>query len=232
MKSFRKNEKIIAMAFGVHWEWRGFGSVSDAFFERYGVLAYEFGPWMIEDIYIWTSGLEVNLKIREGVEGGLKIKRPFGRDGRFERWVERPEDLYTLPLERKGWEVLAAELAGAGLVLGPYPEEAPGHDQLLFLLERAGCQSVLVVKERGGRWWQGPNGRVLVEWSAIEKPQALLSVSLESEDLSGEEGGETDEEAKADLQAAIEAFHLDHERLIPMNYMDALAHWINGRQIS
>jgi hypothetical protein len=223
---------VIAMAFGVHWEWRGFGSISEAFFDRYGVLPYEFGPLKVEDIYIWTPDLEVNLKIREGEEGGLKFKRPFGRDGHFERWVERAEDLYPLPLARQGWEVLAAELAAAGLVLGPYPEEAPGHDQLLFLLERAGCRSVLVVKERGGRWWQGPNGRVLVEWSMIEKPQTLLSLSLESEDLSAEARAMTDEEAKADLQAAIDALHFDRESLVPMNYMDALTTWINDRQIN
>jgi hypothetical protein len=65
------------MAFGVHWEWRGFGSVSDAFFGRYGNLAYEFGPQKIEDIYIWVPGLEVNLKIREGEEGGLKSSAPL-----------------------------------------------------------------------------------------------------------------------------------------------------------
>jgi hypothetical protein len=219
------------MAFGVHWEWRGFGSISEAFFDRYGVLAYEFGPLMVEDIYIWAPNLEVNLKIREGEEGGLKFKRPFGRDGRFERWVERAEDLYSLPLARQGWEVLAAELAAAGMVLGPYPEEAPGHDQLLFLLERAGCQSVLVVKERGARWWQGPNGRVLVEWSAVEKPQELLSVALESEDLSGEAMGAANEEAKAALKGAIEALQLEREPLVPMNYMDALAVWLEGREI-
>ena len=220
------------MAFGMHWEWRGFGSVSEAFFERYGSLAYGYGPLKVEDIYLWTSGLKVNLKIREGEEGGLKFKRPFGRDGCFQRWVERPGDLYPLPLQRQGWEVLAAELADAGLVLGPYPEEAPDHDQLLFLLERTGCQSVLVVKDRGGRWWQGPNGRVLVEWSLVQKPQILLSVSLESEDLSAEGNELTDGQARADLQAAIAEFDLDHESLVSMNYMDVLAMWLNGRQIA
>jgi hypothetical protein len=216
------------MAFGTHWEWRGFGDVSHAFFERYEVLTYQFGPLKGDDLYIWAPGLTANLKIREGYFGGLKFKRRLGKDGRFECWIEHPGDLHDLPLDKAAWQALAVELGSAGLVLGPYPPEPPGHDQLLFLLERAGCRSLLVTKERGGRWWPGPNGRVLVEWTAIHKPQTILSISLESEDLAGEGAGLTDEQAKADLQAAFEALGLDHEPLLPMNYMDAVDIWVGG----
>jgi hypothetical protein len=220
------------MAIGRHWEWRGFGSVSDAFFERYRDLAYAFGPQKIDDLYVWAPGLQVNLKIRQGAFEGLKIKRPSGKEGRFECWIERPEDFYDLPLTEFAWQALAVELAGAGLVLGPYPNNPPGLEDLLFLLEGAGCESLLVSKERGGRWWEGPNGRVLVEWTAIHQPQAILSLSLESQDTNPESSDFSDHKAKADLQAAILALGLDRESLALMNFLHALAIWIDGRRIS
>ena len=219
------------MALGTHWEWRGFGEVSHAFFDRYGDLNYQFGPLKVDDLYIWTPDLKVNLKIREGAYGGLKVKRPLGQHGRFQRWSEHPDDLHALPLDKTAWHALATVLGNAGLVLGPYPTDPPGHDQLLFLLERAGCKSLLVRKERGGRWWQGPNGRVLVEWTAINKPQLIVSISLESEDTAAGDDGLTDEQAKADLQAALEALDLNRQALAPMNYMDAVAVWVGGRII-
>ena len=86
-------------------------------------------------------------------------------------------------------------------------------------------------QERGGRWWQGPNGRVLIEWTAISKPQPILSISLESEDLSGESPVLTDAQAKADLEAALQALELEQEPLRPMNYMDALSVWGAGKII-
>lgn len=221
----------MTMALGKHWEWRGFGSVAEAFWERYGGLAYAFGPLKVDDLYLWAPGLRVNLKIRQGFYEGLKIKRPLGKDGRFECWVELPDDLHDLPLAEPAWQALAGELAGAGLVLGSYPDEAPGQDELLFLLESAGCESLLVRKERGGRWWPGPNGRVLVEWTAILKPQNILSISLESEDTTRTGGGLTGDQARADLQAAIQALDLDQEALQPMNYLEALAIWLDGRRI-
>ena len=139
--------------------------------------------------------------------------------------------MQEFPLAETASHSLAAELPNGDLVLGPYPAQAPDRDQLLFILERAGCRSLLVRKERGGRWWQGPNGRVLVEWAAILKPQRTFSIGLESENTAGEGTAVTDAQAKADLRAALEALYLDQEPLVSMNYMDALANWIDGGQI-
>ena len=210
------------MALGKHWEWRGFGEVSETFIERYGRLKRAFGPLKVRDLYIWTPGVRANVKMREGELGGLKFKRLVERDGRFECWSEDAAELFAFPLQEPGWQMLAAELAQAGLDIGSLPQQAPQSDEVAALLESAGCKMVLVPKERGARWLPGPNGRVLVEWTAIHEPQPVLSIGLESEDTRDRL---TDEQAKADLHAAIEALQLYQEPLYVMNYLDIAGLW-------
>lgn len=217
------------MAFGIHWEWRGFGVVSESFIERYGRLDHAFGPQKVEDLYIWAPRLGANLKIRAGESGGLKFKRLLEKDGRLDCAVEDPAELLPFPLQEPAWHMLAAELSQAGIDIGPFPGQAPGSEKFAALLERAGCKLVLVPKERGARWWQGPNGRVLVERTAIHKPQPILSIGLESEDTGD---GVTNEQAKADLQAAIAALKLDQEPLRVMNYLDIVALWARGETVN
>ena len=220
------------MALGTHWEWRGFGDVSDSFTDRYGRLNYQYGPQELQDIYIWIPESDLNLKIRAGAGGGLKFKRFMGKDGRLEQWSEEPVDLFDFPLQEPAWQSLAGELAKANLALGSYPEHPPGRDQLLAALEKAGCKTVAVNKQRWGRWWQGPNGRVLVEWTTIQKPQPILTISLESQDTAVEGDGLTDEQAKVDVRAAISMLSLKQEPLRVMNYTDALAIWAQGTIIT
>jgi hypothetical protein len=220
------------MAFGTHWEWRGFGDVSDPFTDRYGRLNYQYGPQELQDIYIWIPESDLNLKVRAGAGGGLKFKRLIGKDGRLEQWSEEPADLFDFPLQEPAWQALAGELAKANLALGSYPEHPPGREQLLATLEKAGCKTIPVSKQRGGRWWQGPNGRVLVEWTAIHKPQPILTISLESQDTAVEDDRLTDEQAKADILAARAALRLDSRPLQIMNYMDALSIWAQGAMIN
>jgi hypothetical protein len=210
------------MAFGTHWEWRGFGEISAGFMDRFGRLVHEFGPQGVDDLYIWAPGLVTNLKIRTGEMGGLKFKRFVARDGRLECWSEDPDELFDFPLTEDAWQMLAAELAGAGFDPGSYPAHAPDRDETVSLLKKAGCRLVHVSKEREGRWWPGPNGRVLVERTAVHKPQPILSISLESEDT---RDGLTDDQAKEDLRAALAALGLENESLSVMSYMDALARW-------
>lgn len=219
------------MAAGTHWEWRGFGAVSDAFLDRYTGLKVQYGPQEFEDLYIWSPNLQVNIKLREGAEGGLKIKRFVSRDGRLQRWTEDPDDLFAFPLAEPAWHALARELATANLALGAYPETPAGRDQLLEILAKAGCKTILVSKRRDGRYWQGPDGTLLVEWTTIHKPQPIHSIGLESPDIALETAGPADEQAKAAILAAISSLGLEREPLKVMNYMDAVSLWARGAVI-
>jgi hypothetical protein len=213
------------MAFGKHWEWRGFGEVSEAFRERFGRLHHAYGPDIVRDWYIWTPGLRTNLKIREGEMGGLKFKRFVAGDGRFSCWQEDPAELFALPLSREGWQALAVELGELGLTLPAYPGRRPNSERLLSFLAEMGIAPILVEKERLGREWPGPNGRVLIDFARIRTPQCLATVGLESENLAAEGNGLTGAQAKEDLRAAVEAFGLASESLAEMGYMKALALW-------
>ena len=213
------------MAFGKHWEWRGFGDVSQSFLDRFDRLQHAYGPDIVRDWYLWAPGMRTNLKIREGEMGGLKFKRFVAADGRLSCWQEDPEELFPLPLGREGWQALTAELYGLGIMLPAYPVEPPHSERLLAMLSGTGLSRVLVEKERMGRQWPGPNGRVLVDYARIKTPQRLTTIGLESENL-GAVGDElTDTQAKEDLRAAIEALALAGESLAEMGYMKALALW-------
>lgn len=220
------------MAAGTHWEWRGFGAVSDAFLDRYTGLKVQFGPQEVEDLYIWSPNLQINIKLRKGAEEGLKIKRFVSRDGRLQRWTEDPDDLFAFPLAEPAWHALARELATVNLALSAYPETPIGRGRLLEILAEAGCKTVLVSKHRDGRCWQGPDGTLLVEWATIHKPQPILSIGLESLDTELKTAGPADEQAKAAILAAITALGLEKEPLKEMNYMDAVSLWARGAMIT
>lgn len=217
------------MAFGKHWEWRGFGAVGESFRDRFAGLEPAFGPQEVADHYLWVPGLQTNIKIREGEAGGLKFKRFVAEDGRFQCWSEDPDELYELPLQKKAWQSLAAALAATGISLGLYPDRPPDGERLLALLGEAGCSILLVRKEREGRWWPGPNGRVLVELAGIRAPVAMRTAGLESENLRVGGAGLSDGQAKEDLRAAISALRLENEPLSVMSYMEALALWVRDR---
>src|SRR5262245_20841217 len=84
---------------GTHWEWRGFGRVSDEFRAVFAKLPPKFASgdeWdATRDQYIFVAGRPVSVKVRTGGSPqGLKLKRFAGREGGLELWVERPDEMY------------------------------------------------------------------------------------------------------------------------------------------
>ena len=84
------------MAFGLHWEWRGFGNLSRELIERIERLPRKFpSDQEVVDEYLWFPGSSLNLKLREG---SLKLKRLLETSGEFERWLEDEDENYRFPL--------------------------------------------------------------------------------------------------------------------------------------
>jgi hypothetical protein len=101
----------------------------------------------------------------------------------------------------------------------------------LVELVRVGAKTVTVNKQRESRLWQGPNGQVKVEWACILVPQPIITIGLETWDGDPEGPGLSDEQAKEDIRAAIQALALHDEPLKALNYVDAVAVWASGRRI-
>ena len=219
------------MALPIHWEWRGFGAVSGEFAHRYTALLPLFPSQSVEDAYLWVPGLEVNVKLRDIPHEPFKFKRLQGKDGPLEQWAENPADIFRFPLDRAGWDTLAATLATVDLALGPYPGGDVDAGMTRARLREVGARTVTVHKLRESRLWPGPNGPVKVEWACIRSPQAIITIGLETWDPDPWGPGLPDEQAKADLRTAIEELGLDDEPLQPMNYVDAVRTWASGGKI-
>lgn len=218
------------MAYGTHWEWRGFGGVSSRFADRFTQLRSHIHPHEVEDVYIWVPGLEVNIKFREGTEEGLKFKYPIKTEHHFELWKEDEQDLFGFPLTRDAWKQLSGVLERAGVKLPDYPSEAPTSDQLLTFLTDMGCTYMRVHKQRESRLWETDDAKVLVEWTSISEPQYCISIGLEtwSDDPDADVTGQ---QALAQLQSAANKLRLEKEPLRLLSYLDAVKLWCNGNKI-
>ena len=219
------------MAIGIHWEWRGFGAVSSGFAHRFGKLASLFDPQDVEDVYLWTPGLKPNVKGRNLPEEPFKIKRLLDADGDLEQWAEDDEEIFEFPLNEAGWDALVEEFAKVDVTLGSYRSEEADREMILAQVNKAGVNLVCVNKLRESRLWQGPNGKVKVEWACISSPQAIISIGLETWGEDPEGQGLPDEQAKEDIWAAIKELGLGNEPLRVMNYVDAVAVWASGGKI-
>lgn len=219
------------MAFGLHWEWRGFGAVSGRFAGQYCSLLDLFPEQEIEDSYLWVPGLEVNAKFREGAEGGLKFKRLKNGDGPLEQWEEDRREVFEFPLEREAWDTLSKVLQPAKVHLPSYPMKKPAREEVVKYLQEAGCKTLTVKKVRGAKVWQGPHGNVKVEWACISSPQTCISIGLETWAEGNPKPPLADELAKADIRAAIKGLRLDAEPLRVLNYMQAVEMWVADKRI-
>lgn len=222
------------MAYGSHWEWRGFGGVSTRFAGSFTKLKSIYLPHPVTDRYLWFPGIKVNVKIRQGSENGLKFKRCLKTEAEFEIWSEPEDEFFEFPLNENSWKMLVEVLKNSELKKYADNNEPPprpiGKEKLEnWLLER-GCKIIDVEKKRESRVWHSPEGFVLVEWSCISRPQSLVSIGLENyyPDDGKEMMGDPDQTV---LENCIESLDLYAEPLRIMNYMDVLKIWARNNKI-
>lgn len=220
------------MATGTHWEWRAFGAASSDLAARFIVdLGIIFPPMDFVDVYLWTPGLKVNVKVRDFAAQPFKFKHLLDKDGVLEKWDEKEEEIFRVPLDKAGWAALAETLTTVNVTLGPYPSGDADAATIIARVQEAGASTVTVNKRRESRLWRGTHGLVAVEWACISSPEAIVSIGLETWDVSPEGPGLPGGQAKEDILAAIEALGLDNEPLRVMNYVDAVAAWASGEKI-
>jgi hypothetical protein len=216
------------VALGAHWEWRGFGRASPELRARFESLERLFPPQEVVDRYIWIPRSTVNIKLRVGVQEGLKFKRLLRKDGDLELWLEDPGELYEFPLQATAWESLGAELERAGLSAPSIPDRPSGLRTALEHLKTVDERITIVEvhKNRRAGLWRGPGGAVLVEWSRITRPETVFSLGLESWDAAHGRASH-----RGAIRQAILNLHLDAEGLEAMSYLAATEIWAGGQRI-
>lgn len=218
------------MAYGLHWEWRGFGGLDAGSRRRIENLPRLF-PSDIEgvDSYYWYPGCDVNLKLRDwGRRAGVKLKRLRTVDDETgcQLWYEDEREDFPFPLQPAAVHRLAEAL---GVDMSP-PRRSIGRCTLLTLLQEARPDLVVVPvrKIRSIRRW-GPEGReILVEIAEISAPERLTSVGMEDRaGLTDSASAEEMAAAKADVLAAREALGLPGA-LTTVSYLAAVGTWAAG----
>jgi hypothetical protein len=207
------------MAFGEHWEWRGFGEFQGLARRRIEALPRKFPDHQeITDEYLHAPGATVNIKVREGY---LKFKRLTGMTAGLERWLEDPSENHLFPVAR---EVIAKLFVDLGLREMALPELVADKESLLELVRQADPRMALVrvrKKRWQHQWLEKPRGGgregVIVELAEISVPERVTSVSLEH--------------PEAELvTAAREALGLP-AGLRELSYLRAIAAWARGEWV-
>jgi hypothetical protein len=209
------------VAFGKHWEWRGFGILPAALREGIESLPRKFADCQeVADEYLWAPGARVNVKLRLG---DLKFKRLLESRGGLERWLEDEAENIPFPLGREVVERLARDL---GVVLPPL--EAPGplaREDLLGLLARSQppVRRLEVKKRRWQYEWrraatQAPDSvPVTVELAEVLAPEPTFSIAVEHPDF----------EPVAEVRDALGLEAVLQRR----SYLEALEVWARGESI-
>jgi len=228
------------MARGTHWEWRGFGRVSNRFLEAFVrcPLGFEHAPpWdHARDEYYWFRASPIYVRLRTGgTPLGLKLKRFVARDRDLELWFEDPNDLH--PLGRLDHGVLNEIAATLGVRHGGVPAGPLTSDQVARVFRTSSPPaSVLTVSKtrqirRAGRGIQiefSKITRVTANgWrTAIDRP--LFSIAVRnSSDLTHATPDAVDA-AREETLAVLAALNLAAEPLRPMNYLEAIETWTSG----
>ena len=199
------------MAFGHHWEWRGFGKPEAGLRSRiYGLRPKFPEPQELLDEYLWAPGCGVNVKLREG---SLKFKRLEEKAECLELWNEPEEENHKFPLASQVVGKLLADLGGDPGRAAPVESRT----ELLHLVE-AVMPEARVVGVRKKRWqMELERGGTTVELAEIFLPESVTSVGLEHEDA-------------RKVEEAVEALGLPGTLRV-MSYMDAIARWARGEKV-
>lgn len=236
------------MAYGEHWEWRGFGHIPPDLQARIEALplAGSVGnrpepagdePESAGD----EPGRAGDRPAALGSEAGwlddcylwvphctvnvklrcqdLKLKRFLRAEQGLECWLEDPTEIFPLPLTV---DVVAKVASALAVTLPALPAHPVGRGELLTLLRRAtpSVQAITVRKRRRFYALAVPNQplAVLVELTIIVRPEPITTLALEHPDL-------------AALRVGLTTLHVDQAPLRPLNYLQALAVWARGQRI-
>ena len=223
------------MATGLHWEWRGFGRLDEETRRKIEALpsAYPRSPDGVEfqDRYLWVPDCLINIKLRRGIQSGLKFKRLVDKKGTLDLWLADPNELSPLPIEPAVVEKLAADL---GIALKASPTNAVREEsELLSLLGQSvpPVREVLVVKRRKTFVRElavlNRTVRVLVEIADILEPEETVSVSVE--ETQGLQTGTSPDQITAAryLVSTIRDELGLLGSLKTKNYLQALAEWVS-----
>jgi hypothetical protein len=212
-----------AMAWGKHWEWRGFGVLPDPLRTSIDALPRTVAaPQVVVDQYLWVPGCTVNVKLRTDRASTLKLKRYLEQraDG-LECWEENESESYAFPLATTVVQQVAAALRVT--VADDLPRQTETPAALLALLRQAApsVQVIAVRKERLQRewvWCDGPSSEpVIVDVAAIRAPEPIASVALEH--------------PAADAVAAAAAALNLAAHLRRINYLEAIRVWATGERL-
>jgi hypothetical protein len=218
------------MAYGLHWEWRGFGTLDPEVRRRIEDLPRLFpGDLAGVDSYYWYPGCDVNLKLRDfGARAGVKLKRLCEVDAEtgLQLWLEDEREDYPFPLRPDAVHRLASSL---GVDVSP-PPRPMGRCTLFTLLQEARPDLVVVAvqKTRSIRRWTVGDREVLVEIAEIASPERVTSVGVE--DGAGLVGSASEQEmaaAKLDVTAALDGLGLPGA-LTAVSYLEAVGAWATG----
>lgn len=205
------------MAFGQHWEWRGFGKVSNDLQDRIESLDLRFAsnhPTI--DTYLWTPDGPANVKLRHG---DLKFKRLLETDGDLQHWLEDEDEIHPFPLDAE----VVASLEQALTITLPENQCIPvGRSELVELLRIAVPPVHILVVEKIRRFFSLPTGfeePIIVEFTDLIRPEPISSIALEHA------------ESEAVL-AALVHLGLTDSAIRSLDYLQALSIWSDGETLN
>jgi hypothetical protein len=220
------------MAYGFHWEWRGFGVLPAGIRERIERLPAKYPePATVRDEYLWIPGCGFNLKLRSKPRS-LKFKRLLKSDPLtgMELWEERADEDHPFAVAPS----VAVRVASA---LGIRLDEPPGpldREPLIRTLQGADprLRVIAVDKIRRAREYRVAEGKLVVELAELTSPQTVTSVGIEDElGLTRKSDEGTVEAAKLVVARAVEALGL-RDVLTPHNYVEAVNTWAEGGRLT
>ena len=222
------------MAYGVHWEWRGFGAVDGEREARILSLAPAAVPERtVTDTYLWHPRLAGNVKLRAWEGGGsLKVKRRLdpGSPRGPSLWMESPAEEYDLPLDDVA---LARTLAALGVDPSHRGPSTPTHAAALLVWLVGVVEALRLVEVRKLRRtfvWDRGTVPVLVELAEIERPERTRSVGIE--DMARLQAEAPSERLMLAQRGVSEAATVFGGGLRVLSYPEAVAIWARGGSVA
>jgi hypothetical protein len=205
------------MAFGQHWEWRGFGRIRADLRARIEAFDPLFASdRSLIDAYLWSPNCAVNVKLRLG---DLKFKRLLEMDGDLECWLEDEREIHPFPLAADVVEKLGRALA----VTLPEKQKTPvERNELAALLQNAQPPAQIFLVEKQRRLFSLPlegADPAIVELTEIVRPERITTVAVEHVE-------------NAVVRRALAVLGLPDRGLRPQNYLQTLSVWATGERIS